>query len=493
MPRAGTALIVLLSVVSIPAERRAHAVSPGSFFSAGANRVIQASDEPKTAKVEDHEGPDTAQRRDGDDDCGDRQVRGEDRERRRNLHPDRDHDCDARESFSISGAINSMTRGAGATVNLGGTATGTAIANRRGAYHFDELPSGTYLVTPRSASYAFTPASRVVRITTTDVKGVDFSASPAHALTGTITPATVGAGAMVTLTGGGTTTADSAGHYAFTGLANGRYTVTPSKVGFAFTPSSRTVSLSGRDLTHVDFVGATLGDHLVFFDDFTGPSVDLTQWTVMNREGDQSNSELQCYQPANVATSAGNLQIISQVQPITCDGTNYSYTSGMVQWTSFNFTYGTVEFRAKLPAGQGPWPAVWMLGANCQASNIVSANNVPPCSWPQPGSDEIDIAEVLQSTPWQINEQMFSGIYTHGCSPGTADLSLDFHTYQLDWSAGSLVWKIDGTQTCQVTDNVPSTPMFLMINTAMGGAGGPVDDSTLPQMMFVDYLKVTQK
>jgi beta-glucanase (GH16 family) len=76
----------------------------------------------------------------------------------------------------------------------------------------------------------------------------------------------------------------------------------------------------------------------------------------------------------------------------------------------------------------------------------------------------------------------------------TADLSQDFHMYQLEWSAGSLVWKIDGTQTCQVTDHVPSTPMFLLINTATGGAGGgAVDNSTLPQTMSVDYVKVTQK
>ena len=236
-----------------------------------------------------------------------------------------------------------------------------------------------------------------------------------------------------------------------------------------------------------------IGARTVFFDDFTGTSVDSTQWTVMNREGDQSNSELQCYQPANVVVSAGNLQITSKVQPIACNGTNRRYSSGMVQWTSFNFTYGTVEFRAKMPGGQGPWPAVWMLGSNCQASNIASANNVPPCNWPQPGSDEIDITEILGSNHLAVNQQIHSGVYNWGCGVTTADVSQAFHIYQLEWSAGSLVWKIDGTQTCQITYNVPSTPMFLLMNTAIGGQGGPVDDSTLPQMMSVDYVKVTQQ
>ena len=134
-----------------------------------------------------------------------------------------------------------------------------------------------------------------------------------------------------------------------------------------------------------------------------------------------------------------------------------------------------------------------MLGANCQAGNIATANNVPPCNWPQPGSDEIDIAEVLNSTPTSVNEQIHSDVFNWGCSASTVDVSQDFHIYRLEWSAGSLVWTIDGTQTCQVTSNVPSTPMFLLIDTAIGGAGGPVTDSTLPQTMSVDYVKVTQK
>jgi hypothetical protein len=453
----------------------------------GVNREKQGSHDPKSVNgKEQHEAR--------DDECADRQVGAADHKRHRDSHRDLHHDCDSGdELFSISGAIGPMAGGAGATVNLGGTAIRTATANRKGHYRFDELASGTYLVTPINAGYAFTPSTRIVRITTTDISGVDFSASPTHALTGTITPATVAAGATVTLTDGRTTTVDSAGAYAFTGLADGTYTVTPGKAGFAFTPPSQIVSLSGKDLTGVDFVGVAVRDHIVFFDDFMGTSVGSTQWTVMNREGDQSNSELQCYQPANVVVEAGNLQITSEVQPIICNGTNYRYTSGMVQWTSFNFTYGTVEFRAKMAGGRGPWPTIWMLGANCQATNILSANNVPPCNWPQPGSDEIDITEVLSSNHSSVNQQIHSDIYNWGCSVNTADLSQDFHTYQLEWSAGSLVWKIDGTQTCQVTNHVPSTPMFLLINTAIGGAGGSVDDSTLPQTMSVDYVKVTQK
>jgi beta-glucanase (GH16 family) len=167
----------------------------------------------------------------------------------------------------------------------------------------------------------------------------------------------------------------------------------------------------------------------------------------------------------------------------------------MVQWTSFNFTYGTVEFRAKMAGGQGTWPAVWMLGADCQAGNIQSANNIAPCNWPQVGSDEIDVTEIKNgalTTVWQNVISGNSGVQT--CTPTTSDVTQNWHTYNLEWALDSLIWKIDGTETCRFTNNIPSTPMFLIINVAIGGGGGgAVDDFTLPQTMSVDYVKVTQK
>jgi len=89
----------------------------------------------------------------------------------------------------------------------------------------------------------------------------------------------------------------------------------------------------------------------------------------MNRHCDYSNSEQQCYLPANVTVSGSYLNIMSQVQTQTCgDSTHapstWNYTSGMVQWTSFNFQYGTIEFRGKIcrPAGSGAWPAAMDVG-----------------------------------------------------------------------------------------------------------------------------------
>jgi beta-glucanase (GH16 family) len=226
----------------------------------------------------------------------------------------------------------------------------------------------------------------------------------------------------------------------------------------------------------------------MFDEQFNGASLDTTKWTAMNRPGDASNAEIGCYKPSNVTQSAGSL-VIRTAADTSCSG--FNYTSGMIQTKSFAFTYGTVEFRAKFAGGAGPWPAVWMLGANCQVSNVTSANNTPPCNWPQPGSDEIDIAEIVAGNKGNVNEFVFMGNGTGGCSTTTTDTSLNWHTYQLIWAPGHLTWKIDGATTCTETAHVPSTPMFLIINTAVGGAGGgAVNPSTLPQFSNIDYLTV---
>ena len=208
----------------------------------------------------------------------------------------------------------------------------------------------------------------------------------------------------------------------------------------------------------------------------------------LDRPGDASNQELQCYRPANAAVTGGNLVTTTKVDG-SCSG--HRYTSAMVQWRQFAFTYGTLEFRARMAGGTGTWPAVWMLGSNCQQSNITTPDNVGTCHWPEPGSDEIDVTEVFGGSTTTVNQGLISTAGNDGCRPEVSDVSADWHTYQLVWAPGSLTWTIDGTTTCTVTSGVPSTPMFVMINTAVGGVGGgTVDDATLPQQNLIDYVRV---
>jgi hypothetical protein len=78
---------------------------------------------------------------------------------------------------AISGTISPTKGGSGATVTLSGAASATTTANGSGAYTFTGLASGSYAVTPSNAGYTFAPANQNVTAGTTDLTGVNFTAS----------------------------------------------------------------------------------------------------------------------------------------------------------------------------------------------------------------------------------------------------------------------------------------------------------------------------
>jgi len=131
-----------------------------------------------------------------------------------------------------------------------------------GALAFEGLQAGDYTLTPTLAGHTFTPTSRTVAVGATSVAGLDFVdaaiVAVTHWLTGTI-GGTLVSGVRVDLGGAanGTTLTDAQGHYAFSGLADGVYTVTPTAQGGAFLPTSRQVTVAGADVTAVDFASTT--------------------------------------------------------------------------------------------------------------------------------------------------------------------------------------------------------------------------------------------
>lgn len=235
-------------------------------------------------------------------------------------------------------------------------------------------------------------------------------------------------------------------------------------------------------------VTAAPGSTPSFDDEFDGSSLDTSKWLANDsRIGRTSNGEVQCYLGGNVTVGGGLLSETVR-QDGSCPG--FSYTSGAVQMRSFSFTYGTVEVRARLAGGSGPWPAIWLLGLDCRYWRMPPGTGCSP-PWPQPGSDEIDIAETLNSDHAAVNEEIHSTAGTPACSAGVSDTSANWHVYRLTWTPGRLVFAIDGTTTCTLTQGVPSHPMFLILDTALGGSGGGgVDPSTLPQTSAFDYVRV---
>jgi beta-glucanase (GH16 family) len=253
-------------------------------------------------------------------------------------------------------------------------------------------------------------------------------------------------------------------------------------------------------------VAAAGGGKVILFDDFTGSAIDETTWDVYDRISDQENREINCMVPANVSTAGGFLNGVSKYEDHLCGDSLQApvlehYTSWQIAQKTAPFTYGTVEVRAKEPGGIGIWPTIFLLGSEWQASQPLTAN-VAGHSWPNGGWGEIDIAEFLQNSRTQVNNVVhwntFGGT---ALAPLPFDATTRFMVYRLQWSASALIFSVDaedgrGFRTLRtITDpaKIPNVPMYLTINSAIGGiGGGDPDPSTFPQTFQVDWVRITE-
>jgi hypothetical protein len=163
-------------------------------------------------------------------------------------------------TLSITGTISPSKGGTAATVSLTGTANVTTTTDSFGNYTFAGLPAGSYTVTPSKSAFHFNPAVKTATLSAASVTGLNFTAAEGsppstYSMSGNISPAGNGSGALVVLGGAGSasTTTDSNGNFTFSGLASGAYTVTASKAGFVFSPSSQNAIINNANITGVNF------------------------------------------------------------------------------------------------------------------------------------------------------------------------------------------------------------------------------------------------
>lgn len=246
-------------------------------------------------------------------------------------------------------------------------------------------------------------------------------------------------------------------------------------------------------------VGQTEGWRLVFEDEFGEDTLDPTKWVRCYWWDDRGctnlgNKELEWYLPENVSVGEGALRLRAEPEIIHRGTATYEYSSGMVTTgrrtydrtppTKFEFQYGYAEIRARVPAGQGLWPAFWMLPAR------------------QVSLPEIDVMEVLGHEPEELH---FNFHYRDaegqkqnlGTSMKTADLSDDWHVYAVDWSPERIIWYFDGEERWRYeeADHVPHEPMYLILNLAVGGiwANAPDASTKFPADFLIDYVRVWQR
>ena len=223
------------------------------------------------------------------------------------------------------------------------------------------------------------------------------------------------------------------------------------------------------------------GWRLTFQDEFDGADVDATKWVKRYKWGEaQINSELQAYVDDAFQLQNGVLTIAGDRRSATYAGQTFPYASGVL-CSVHEQKYGYFEARLKVPAGQGMWPAFWLLGT-------VSA----------PGVNEIDIHEILGNEPSKVYMTVHWGTdYSAGHeSDGSdwvgPDFSADFHVFGLEWSPDAIVWTIDGVERKRHTgDGVPQVEMYVILNLAVGGQWpGPPDATTpFPGLYQIDYVR----
>ena len=166
--------------------------------------------------------------------------------------------------FTISGTVSPAASADNTVLTLSGPSSGTTTVGSTGSFSFTGLSAGTYAITPSKSGFGFNPTTEAATITSASLGGLNFAITaqngPTFTISGNISPVSAGSGAAVLLAGsvGATATADGSGHYSFPGLVNGSYTVTPSKSGVSFAPSSQNETLNGANIAGVNFT-ATVG------------------------------------------------------------------------------------------------------------------------------------------------------------------------------------------------------------------------------------------
>jgi len=159
-------------------------------------------------------------------------------------------------TFAVSGTVRQNGVGLGGVSVTDGTRSVTTGAG--GQYTLTGVPPGLYTITPTLAGNVFAPASRSVTVIASDQTGLDFAVvGSTFRIAGQISVNGVGLAGVSVAVGGNTVTTDAIGNYDVTGLVAGTYAVQPSRAGYQFSPSSRTLTV-GPDRTDAGFTAVAL-------------------------------------------------------------------------------------------------------------------------------------------------------------------------------------------------------------------------------------------
>lgn len=230
--------------------------------------------------------------------------------------------------------------------------------------------------------------------------------------------------------------------------------------------------------------------NLKWSDEFDSDVLNTADWTYEIGDGCDrdlcgwGNDELEDY-----TDDEANLRLQDGKLIITACKENGDYTSARIKTQDkVELQFGRIDVRAKLPKGQGIWPAIWMLGAN-----------IDQVSWPASG--ELDIMELVGHEPAVVHGTVHFDNNGYQSSTGSrellsGDFSDQFHVFTVVWERDRISWYVDNQEFKRFTKmgvNYPfNAPFFFIMNVAVGGRwpGNPDGTTVFPQEMVIDYIRV---
>lgn len=249
----------------------------------------------------------------------------------------------------------------------------------------------------------------------------------------------------------------------------------------------------------------------VWSDEFDGDELDGSKWSREENGYGGGNGERQFYStdPKYSMVKDGKLHLAVYREPhTTVDGKTQPYQSARIRSLHRgDWLYGRFEVYAKVPGGEGIWPAAWMLPSDPQYG-----------TWAASG--EIDI---LESRGSQVDETVgtihFGGAWPNNTHLGKTwklagkNAAEAFHVYAIEWEKDEIRWFVDDTCYQTITKDqwhsgaAPDSetapfdqPFHLILNLAVDGNffaeteqnSNNLPDAVFPQVFEIDYVRVFQ-
>ena len=249
---------------------------------------------------------------------------------------------------------------------------------------------------------------------------------------------------------------------------------------------------------------------LVWSDEFDKPGVpDPAVWGYDTGNRGFGNHELETYcaagsaeAPCDPAEPSAGVGTDGLLHIMARKLDDHTFTSARLKSQGlFSFQYGRLEVRARVPEGQGLWPAFWTLG-----------NNITTVDWPASGEQDI-LERINAATAPDWNEGSVHGTgFTGSVGLGqkymfpAGTTAADWHTYGMIWKPGSVAYYVDDPAHPYVTYTTADMARFpdakwpfddgqsnfIIINLAVGGdwPGSPDASTPFPAEMQVDYVRL---